>query len=242
MNFEPEGSDSSRGPRRENPPHESELDPSSPSHQLMFPMDAFLSGQSHDPILDSPFSDSAVAPATDDKKKTATPPLYFAVASSCVIAVVLVLLLRVFVAQAYEIRGRSMEPTLHDGEKVMILKLAPTVDALETGDLVIFQSPRDPNKDLIKRVVALAGDTFEIRDGTVYVNDKAVEEDYANHELYPRAAYAIESPVPKNCIVVLGDNRPNSQDSRNFGAVSLDLVRGKVFLRWWPLSEMTTDF
>ena len=126
--------------------------------------------------------------------------------------------------------------------KVMISKLSPTLQAVNRGDLVIFTSPKDERKDLIKRVVAVAGDNIEFREDKVIVNGTVLEENYVHHDLYPRAISPgrIRSPVPSGKVIVLGDNRPNSQDSRHFGPISLDQIKGKVFLRWWPISEATT--
>ena len=160
------------------------------------------------------------------------------VAIICVLALVLALLTKQFVTQVYAISGRSMEPTLHDGEMVMIHKLSPSLIELERGDLVIFRAPKDPNKDLIKRVVALPGDTVEICDNELFVNGELVTEEYILQDAYPRDEDKLTVPVDQ--IYVLGDNRPQSQDSRQFGPVPLHSVRGEVFLRLWPLRSMTT--
>ena len=210
-----------------------------PSHELIHPESSYAAGQAGS-ASPRQGSDATAEPQTQEPEKKST-PFHLAVASSCLLALVLALLLRAFVAQAYEIRGKSMEPTLHDGEKVMISKLSPTLHSVERGDLIIFSSPQNSSKDLIKRVVAVGGDTFEIENGRIYVNGVKLSESYVNHELYPRRnSSRIVSPVKPGHVVVLGDNRPNSQDSRHFGAVNLKLIKGKVFLRWWPLSSMTT--
>ena len=144
----------------------------------------------------------------------------------------LALFLKLCVAQAYEIRGRSMEPTLHDGDRVILLKLAPDILPIERGDLIIFAHPRQPDRDLVKRVIAIGGDRVHITHGKIYVNGRL-----SPYSLYTRCHHAGENEwdVPEGAYFVLGDNRANSQDSRDFGCVAHDLVKGKVWFRWWPL-------
>lgn len=192
------------------------------------------------PVVDTPASDEIVAATdTDDENRTRRARSFLAeVAIICVLALVLTLLTKQFITQVYAISGRSMEPTLHDGEMVMIHKLSPSLIGLDRGDLVIFRAPKDANKDLIKRVVALPGDTVEILDNELFVNGELVFEEYILQDAYSRDEDRLT--VPPDQIYVLGDNRPQSQDSRQFGPVPLRSVRGEVFLRLWPLRSLTT--
>ena len=154
------------------------------------------------------------------------------------LALLLALVMRVFVTQVYAISGHSMQPTLQEGEMVMIHKLSPGILDVDRGDLVIFQSPRHRRKDLIKRVIAVAGDRVRIDENqVVWINGDPIEEPYTVRSLTHRRYE--EVVIQPGEIFVLGDNRPQSQDSRNFGPVSLDLIRGKVFLRLWPLRELS---
>jgi signal peptidase I len=151
----------------------------------------------------------------------------------CCIAIGIAFCLRFYVAQAYEIRGRSMLPTFHDGDKVLLLKLAPSVVSIARGDIVIFTHPGNPDKDVVKRVVGIGGDKVHIdRRGDVYVNGARTEPVVRTA---PHGSARTWS-VPENCYFVLGDNRDNSLDSRDFGCVPVDLVKGKVWFRWWPLA------
>lgn len=170
----------------------------------------------------------------EGKKKRSLHTLFFEVAIVCVLAVGLAVLLRTFVAQAYEIRGDSMRPTLQDGQRVLIWKPGP--DDLTFGDIVIFSDPNDPSRDLIKRVIGLPGDEVVIDGNEVRVNDRILDEDYV---LRGQRGLVLKRLVYENHIFVLGDNRANSKDSRNFGPIPIETVKGTVFFRLWPIDSMT---
>ncbi|MCA8959833.1 MAG: signal peptidase I [Planctomycetes bacterium] len=153
-----------------------------------------------------------------------------------VLGVLLALGLHVFVTQVYAISGQSMEPTLHNGERVVIHKLPLSLDH---GDMIIFTSPNDPNKNLIKRVIALPGDELEIDHGVVYLNGEKLEELYARRDLGRYSSQVSHRVIPPGHVFVLGDNRPASQDSRHFGIVPIDAIKGEVFLRLWPLDMIS---
>ncbi|MFQ5654675.1 MAG: signal peptidase I [Planctomycetota bacterium] len=156
----------------------------------------------------------------------------------CALATLLALALHFFVTQVYAISGQSMEPTLHDGDRVVIHKLSPGLLPVEVGDLVIFTSPNDGNKNLVKRVIAVGGDRVRFDREQVWVNDKPIRESYILRGLYSEGRDEIL--VEDGDIFVLGDNRPQSQDSRHFNPIPLESVKGKVFLRLWPLDMIST--
>jgi signal peptidase I len=151
-------------------------------------------------------------------------------------ALLIALLIRTFVVEVYRVEGASMEQTLHSGERVLVNKfLYRWVRKPRPGDIIVFRYPRQPDRDFIKRVVAVEGDTVEIRGGVVYVNGQPFAE-------APTALRSDEdSPhpitVPPDSVWVLGDNRNNSEDSRYFGEVPLANIRGMAFFRLWPLSR-----
>lgn len=128
-----------------------------------------------------------------------------------------------------------MEPTLHDGQRLLVTKFTYRFGAPRPGDIIVFRSPFNPDDDLIKRVIATEGDTVELIRGDVHVNGSRREEAYiANHDnsiLPPRN-------VPDKRIFVLGDNRPNSEDSRFFGSVPVKMIKGKALVVWWPLPQV----
>jgi signal peptidase I len=155
-----------------------------------------------------------------------------------ILALVVALVIRTFVVEVYRVDGSSMENTLHSEERVLVNKfifrfgLRPP----QPGDIIVFQYPKQPDRDFIKRVVAVAGDTVEIRGGRVFVNGKPFPEAatvrLSNRDFGPY-------PVPPNAVFVLGDNRNNSEDSRYFGEVPLERIRGLAFARIWPLPRIS---
>lgn len=151
------------------------------------------------------------------------------------------LLIKTFLFQAFFIPSASMEPTLHIGDRVLVNKLSYKFGDVERGDLVVFKRPdiaaEEPAlvRDLIKRVIALPGETVEARDGAVYVNGERLKEDYL-----PPGTISENLPsqvVPDGKIWVMGDNRTNSRDSRVLGAIDIDSVHGRAFVRIWPLGD-----
>jgi signal peptidase I len=126
--------------------------------------------------------------------------------------------------------GFSMEPTLHNGEFVIVNKLAYQFGDPAHGDVIVFRYPRDPDQEYIKRVIGLPGDRVRIINGEVYVNGERIEEPYI--AAAPR--YQSEWSVPENALFVLGDNRNNSSDSHNWGPVPLDYVIGRALFVYWP--------
>lgn len=166
-----------------------------------------------------------------------------------IIAVILALFIRTFVVQAFKIPSGSMKQTLLIGDHILVNKFIygvkiPFSDKTiiefkkpKRGDIVVFKYPMDPKKDFIKRVIGVAGDVVMIRDKEVFVNGKRIEQDYAIHldshvipaELQPRDNFGPVT-VPDHSLFVMGDNRDHSYDSRFWGFVDLDAVKGKAFV------------
>lgn len=158
---------------------------------------------------------------------------------SIVVAVVLAFIIRQFVVELYIVDGPSMRPTLQSQERLVVNKFIYQFREPQKGEILVFQYPRDPKRDFIKRVIATAGDTVEIKDGRVFVNDQLLHEDYILEKTkseYPK------STIPKGTIFVMGDNRNNSEDSRfaDVGFVPLDLIKGKAMMVFWPLDAFKT--
>ena len=109
----------------------------------------------------------------------------------------------------------------------------------ERGDVLVFRYPRDPSRDFIKRVIAVAGDTIEIKDGRVFLNGQLQNEPYILEKT--RSSYSLAT-VPEGTVFVMGDNRNNSEDSRfkDVGFVPFDLIKGKAVMVFWPLDQMKT--
>lgn len=152
-----------------------------------------------------------------------------------------------FVGQRTIVYGNSMEPTLQHNDQLIIEKLSSRFNRLDRGDIVTIYVPEflDDGKDtIIKRIIGVAGDKVEIKDGKVYINGLELEEDYINGTSTGTVDEKFSSViVPEGYVYVLGDNRlPNaSKDSRSIGPVPLSRIKGKAVLRYYPLEKFGTD-
>ncbi|MDP6540293.1 MAG: signal peptidase I [Planctomycetota bacterium] len=129
------------------------------------------------------------------------------------------------------VHGSSMKPGILDGDRILIDRLSIAIDAVDRGDVVVLSYPLDPSLDYIKRVIGLPGDEVLMAGGRVWVNGELLAEPYitgGDTYTYERAV------VEEGHYFVLGDNRPHSADSREFGQVPRELLRGRVDLRVWP--------
>ena len=147
----------------------------------------------------------------------------------------LMVALHLFVIQVSVVKGNSMEPCLHDGDRLVVDRVSHNLGGVTRGDVVVLRYPRNQALDFVKRVVGLPGDRIAMRDGTLLVNGGAAD-DYgciADHQ------NLLEHVVPPGHVFVLGDNRPISCDSREFGLVPVELLKGRVRARFWPLATAT---
>ena len=184
---------------------------------------------------------------------------------SIVIAVILALFIRTFVVQAFKIPTGSMENNLLVGDHLLVNKFVfgPTatglertllpVANLERGDVVVFKYPAEPDRDFIKRVIGLPGETLELRHKKIYINGEPLDEPYV-HFLTPPSTNSQEvitsdlrenyGPVtiPADRYFVMGDNRDNSQDSRWWGYLPRDLVKGKALMVYWSFDGDRDDY
>lgn len=173
-------------------------------------------------------------------------------AEAIVIALILALFIRTFVVQAFKIPSGSMIPTLLIGDHLLVSKFVYGIKNPFTGstlvslgspekkDIIVFKYPENPDQDFIKRVIGVGGDRVEIKNKKVYVNDKLLKVEGAVN-LDPRIIQGRNPPrdnygpitVPENKLFVMGDNRDNSHDSRFWGFVDLQAVKGKAFIIYW---------
>ena len=181
---------------------------------------------------------------------------YFETIVSCVI---FVLFARTFVFQQSKIPTGSMIPTLLIGDYIMVNKFAyapvtedlPFLGSIERtllpirdirrGDIVVFKFPEEPEKDYIKRVIGLPGDTLEVRDRQVFINGQPLPEPYKIHR-NPKGLNFDQDDfpathVPDKAYFCMGDNRDNSRDSRSWGFVPRDNLKGRAFMIWWSYDE-----
>ena len=155
------------------------------------------------------------------------------IAETIILTLVIFLLIRT-VVQNFRVEGMSMEPNFHDGQFLLINKLAYKLGDLERGDVIVFRYPRDPSRDFIKRVIGLPGETVEIINGQVYINGELLGIDYHTNEAGYNSGAVTLGP---DDIFVLGDNRPNSSDSHSWGTLPRDLIIGRVVMSYWPPDE-----
>jgi signal peptidase I len=186
---------------------------------------------------------------------------------SIVIAVILALFIRTFVVQAFKIPTGSMEENLLIGDHLLVNKFVfgPTETALERtllpvgtikrGDILVFKYPVEPDRDFIKRVIGLPGETLELREKKVYINGKPLDEPYvhflqppgAESDLHEVTSYDVRErygpvTVPANQYFMMGDNRDNSQDSRYWGFMPRENVKGKALLIYWSYEAGREDY
>jgi len=150
-------------------------------------------------------------------------------------ALLLVLFINVFVAEAALVEeGPSMQPNLYRGDRVMTEKVSYRFAPPQRGDVVIVRRPA-PEVSLIKRVVALPGEVVEVRQGHVWIDGEPIAEPWVTYWGGPDYGPA---RVPEEHVFVLGDNRPNSRDSREVGPVPFSAVRGHALFVYWPLAHV----
>jgi signal peptidase I len=177
-----------------------------------------------------------------------------------IVAIILALFIRTFVVQAFKIPSGSMKDTLLIGDHILVNKFIygvklPFTDTTiipvkepKQGDIVVFRFPEEPDKDFIKRVIGVSGDIVEIQRKQVFVNGKLLNDDYGIHTdphvipgaLQPRDNFG-PVRVPEGKLFVMGDNRDHSYDSRFWGFVDLDAVKGKAFMIYWSWDREDFD-
>jgi signal peptidase I len=174
----------------------------------------------------------------------------FEVAETVVLTVAIFFGIQTFVAQPYEVEGGSMETTLLPGQYVLIDKLTPRWAPYARGDIVVLDPPlqasRQGGTPFIKRVIGVPGDHVELKEGVVYVNDTALAEPYIfiengrSQDTDPIPGGPTEWRVPEGRLLVMGDHRQVSSDSRAFGPVEISRIIGRAWLRYWPVDTFGT--
>ena len=161
-------------------------------------------------------------------------------------ALVVALVVKTWLFQAFYIPSGSMEPTLAIGDRVLVNKISYDLDDVDRGDIIVFERPdtwgAGEIDDLIKRIVALPGETIEVRDGVVLIDGEPLQESYladgvTTPPFYEQSGCVPSCVVPDGDVFVLGDNRGNSDASNHFGPLPFDNVVGRAFIRVWPLGE-----
>ncbi|MEP6468198.1 MAG: signal peptidase I [Chloroflexota bacterium] len=176
------------------------------------------------------------------------------IVETLVLTLVIYLLIHNFIAQPFEVEQSSMESTIFADEYVLIDKISPRFGEYERGDIIVFQPPpgfeQQGGVPFIKRVIGLPGDTVRLENGDVFVTPPyglpiKLSEPYLREkadgglvDTLPRGSGETEWVVPEGEYFVMGDNRPDSQDSRSFGPIERDLIIGRAWLRYFPLDRI----
>jgi len=138
---------------------------------------------------------------------------------------------------SFKVYGTSMYPSILPGEYIMVSKTSYFFNQPQRGDIIVFHSPRNPETDLIKRIIAIPGDTVEIKKGTVFINGVSLSEPYISEA--PRYDYKPQEIV-NDQYFVLGDNRNNSSDSHGGWTAPRKYIVGKAWLTYWPPKQFKT--
>lgn len=161
----------------------------------------------------------------------------FEVAETVIIAVIAVFLVRTFIAQPFLVSGASMEPMFQNGDYLLIDELSYYFREPQRGEVIVFRYPSDPRSFYIKRIIALPGETIEVRDGSVFVSNndnKPLSESYIHVQ---DTGGNVVTELKENEYFVMGDNRPFSFDSRSWGPLERSDIVGVARLRLWPVSK-----
>ena len=168
------------------------------------------------------------------------------IVETLVLTLIIFFVIQTFVAQPYKVQQQSMEHTLEPNQYVLVDKLTPRFDTYKRGDIVVFTPPADwvqtDGTPFIKRVIGLAGDTVEIRDGNVYINGTKIDEPYLYRDVPgdPPQPTTVQGDtdhwvISPGDVFLMGDHRANSEDSRTFNEVPVSQIIGRAWLRYWPL-------
>ncbi|NLV76000.1 MAG: signal peptidase I [Tissierellia bacterium] len=158
---------------------------------------------------------------------------------SILLAIVIAVLIKTFIFNTTYVLGNSMYPTLHEKDRLFANKIPLYFSGPDRGEIVVLKAPDSENKDYIKRVIGIGGDTVAIIDGQVYLNGELLEEDYIEEGSYTQVYEDNYWEVPEGYVFVLGDNREEgaSKDSRYFGCVPVDSIKGITSFRYFPFNK-----
>ncbi len=168
---------------------------------------------------------------TKKRKKSMIREVLETVISAGIIAFIII----TFIGQVTVVRGASMEPTLHNGERLIANKISYRFESPERGEIIIFRPPIEIKRNYIKRIIGVPGDKIEIINGEVFLNEEKLEEPYVKYKSFENLSAFI---VPPDSYFVLGDNRSNSSDSRYWGFVPRKNIVAKAWVVFWPLNKI----
>lgn len=212
-----------------------------------WPVDASVEGSS------SATSSSSQPPldsqeiVTDAEANPSAKRFFLDALETIAVALIIFFVIYNFVAQPHLVKGESMQPNYFEGEYILTSKLYNWMGTPERGDVIILKSPDDQDVQFIKRIIALPGEKIRLQDNQLYIYNQDNPDGFALNEEYLRDDLAIPDgsflpegstiDVPEEQYVVMGDNRPASYDSRNWGTVPKENIVGKAFFIYWPVTH-----
>lgn len=152
---------------------------------------------------------------------------------SIIIALILALIIRTFVIQAFKIPSGSMLPTLKIGDHILVSKFIYRFQDPQRGDIIVFKFPGDEKRDFIKRLIGLPNEEVEVKNNQVFINNKPLHEPYADYKDPLSKKNYGPYHVPDGHLFVMGDNRDNSLDSRAWGFLDKNKIKGKAWRIYW---------
>ncbi len=163
-------------------------------------------------------------------------------AEALIVAVLLALVIRTFVVQAFKIPSGSMLPTLQIGDHILVNKFLYFFRPIQRGEVIVFKFPQDESRDFIKRVIGLPGETLEIRGKQVLINGKALDEPYAVYGDWSVSGLGDRERlgpivIPPDRLFMMGDNRDHSMDSRVWGFLDMQKVKGRAFVVYFSVKS-----
>lgn len=146
-----------------------------------------------------------------------------------------------FIAQPHKVSGSSMDPTFHSGDYIITNKIGYRINNPQRGQVIVFANPRDTSQDFIKRIIGLPGESVKVANGHVYINEKLLNEPYLAKGITTNPGQFLQEGVdvlvPEGNYIAMGDNRPASSDSRDWGFLTKGEIIGQVTLRYWPVTS-----
>lgn len=167
----------------------------------------------------------------DQQPKVSVKSAISEIIQTALISLLIFFTVYVFLVQPHRVKGESMLPTYKDGELLLVEKVSYKIYKPSRGDVIVFKAPGQMNVDFIKRIIGLPGETIRIDGGTIYINDKKLNENYEKQV----TAGDEELTLGPDEYFVLGDNRGGSSDSRVFGPIKRDTIEGKAWFVYWPI-------
>ncbi|MBN1426922.1 MAG: signal peptidase I [Anaerolineae bacterium] len=190
----------------------------------------------HAPIS-SPYWDIAPRSTTGLPPKPPTWRLIIHEAIETIVLAAVIWLVINYATARVVVEGPSMRPNFTSGQLLIVNRLAYKFGDVERGDVIVFDNPTDNSEEyLIKRVIGLPGETVSINGGRVYINEQLLTEPYLAPDLI--TSYDVERTIPGDSYFVMGDNRPQSQDSRSWGTLEKQYIIGKAWVSYWPLPDV----